>query len=648
MAFSALKSSSALNPYDFNRRMLEMLEGGTAAQRQAVAQALGVPAAGAGTASDAASDTANDNAAGASGLSARRHWEGLRSGAESLTFAELSRILKALESGGHAIDPAVMGGMATPLSDKAFYDAVREGAENAEKLQDELQALRDRVKKEKGFIKAAFNIFSHPEPVRKAVENVAAFEVYCRENKIGFDEVARGLEAPHEKSVGATAWNKVKDFRFLVAAIGGGVVGMAGSAAGVNLTQAIPLASSVPGLFFGALPYIAVPFIGLSIFRAFSEKSIFSEISTFARFGVTMALGSAIGLGVTSAMAGYLPALDVAGAAQAVVDTAAPGAMPFSPTQYILHVIGAFACMAGIHKMAKDRLAEAGQAAPSSPAKKGFLTAAFDRASGLFVNRYTAPSIEKAGKILTAAGDMTDKTFGHFMNWVGIPAIFLMVGDTLATGGMSQFATYGGYYATVTLGMAGCAAALAATAWAYGCRGKEFKELARTASTAFSISSSAATMPVTKESLKNMGVSEKVRNSVVPLGANFNMMGTALYLGVTAACGAAMMGHDLSLFDRMTIIGTAILTAFAAPGTPSSSILFLDPVLAKIGMTPAQAQEIYKMVLPLDRVFDMGQTSLNVTGDMIVALDVERAEKKKAAQGPAVPGGPTPPDAPAP
>lgn len=616
MTFSALRSSSALKQQDFNRHFLGMLAGDTPDRQATVAAALGAETGPSG-------ETANDNQPN---RAARRRWKALQDGEEALDFGQLSEVLKALQEKGFSIDPSALG-TGTPLSSQSFYDALRENAESATLLQAELQSLRDRTKQERGFLKTLFNVFASPSPVEQALQNVASFEAYCRENNVTFDDVARGLESPHSTSFSADAWNKVKDFRFLVAAIGGGLIGAAtGAIGGVSLMDAVPLASSVPGVFFGVLPYIAVPFISLSIFRAFSEKSILSEWKTFARFGATMAVGTAIGLGVTSLMSGFLPSLSVTAAAEVASQTAS-GAAAFSPTQYILHAIGLFAGLAGIHKMAKDHL---NPPVETNPEKKGFLTAAFARASGLIVNDYTAPWIERGGKVLTAMGDFTDKTFAQFMNWVGIPAIFLMVGDTVAKGGLEQFATYGSYYGTVALGMLGCAATLVTVAYLYGCRAKEFKEIARTASTAFSISSSAATMPVTKECLANMGVSEKVRNSVVPLGANFNMMGTALYLGVTAACGATMFGHDLSILERLSIIGTAIVTAFAAPGTPSSSLLFLDPVLARIGLSPAQAQEIYKMIIPADRFFDMGQTALNVTGDMIVALDTERAEKKAA------------------
>jgi Na+/H+-dicarboxylate symporter len=214
-----------------------------------------------------------------------------------------------------------------------------------------------------------------------------------------------------------------------------------------------------------------------------------------------------------------------------------------------------------------------------------------------------------------------------------------MMNGTMQEGGLGKLAQYGSFYMTVTAGLLTCAGALAALAYGrYRCRAPEFREIAKTASTAFSLSSSAATMPVTKESLRNIGVSERTTNSVVPLGANFNMMGTSLYLGVVASCASAMLGQDPGLAEKAAAMLTVVLTAFGAPGAPASTIIFLDPVLAKLGLTGAQAQKIYEMVLPADRLFDMGQTALNVTGDMAVAMEIERAETARKAAAPAPAG----------
>jgi len=106
-------------------------------------------------------------------------------------------------------------------------------------------------------------------------------------------------------------------------------------------------------------------------------------------------------------------------------------------------------------------------------------------------------------------------------------------------------------------------------------------------------------------------------------------MGTSLYLGVITASSLFMFGLEPGAGQMLMAMGLAVMTAFGAPGTPSSTIIFLDPVLAKAGLAKAQAEEIFKMIIPADRLFDMGQTALNVWGDMMVALDTRAGLRGK-------------------
>jgi Na+/H+-dicarboxylate symporter len=257
---------------------------------------------------------------------------------------------------------------------------------------------------------------------------------------------------------------------------------------------------------------------------------------------------------------------------------------------------------------------------------------AFNSVSHAMLNRVTAPAVVAVGKTAEKGADVMDKVFSTGMNIVGIPAIVALLSHSLATSGLSGLASYGGYYATVFAGMAVGAAGLLGAAYAYGLRGQKLKPLLKTSTTAFSVSSSLATMPTTKQGLKEMGVSARTRNSVVPLGANFNMLGTSLYLGTTAACANVIFGGDLSLAQYLGIATTVVATAFGIPGMPASNISLLAPVLGQTGLSGAAIQKMYEMVLPGDRILDMAQTSLNVTGDMIVALDKDRALKKDRAK----------------
>ena len=586
-------------------------------------------------------------------------WEAIKKARKSLTVEELAQIMREMEQNGYQADASKGANKKrkSPFNEQAFYDALAKNIETAEKMKEQLEKLREEGKKEKKFLSVNFNLWASKNPVEEAMTSVAAFERYCHKNGITYDEVGQQLVAgPKPK----TAWDHIKDFRFLIAAGMGAMVGLGG----LSLAGAVPALGMVTGAFFGGLPYLALPFITLSIFRAFSEKSIFQEAGTLARFGLVMAAGFTLSLGITSGLAGLLPVIDPAtvGATGQQIATSFSGAIPFSPSQYILHGIGAGAAFGTLYRFAKQRAASgfektvAGAHKLSGAFKKAAdkvsnqyvkkvttplfgwlgrggdtLVGAFNAAADLSVNKYTAPLINAAGKAGEKLSNGMVKAFGHYLNFLGIPAMAILMSGALAGGGVAALAAYCGYYATIFTGMAAAGASMAALGYfRYGLRKKEFGALATVAGTALGTSSSAATMPVTMAKLKEIGVPDKVVNSVVPLGANFNMLGTSLYLGATAAAALIMFGVAPTL-PILAMVGiTTVLTAFGAPGMPSSNIILLDPVMQKTGLTPAQSQKIYEIVLPGDRLLDMAQTALNVTGDTMVALDVWRKEKMKA------------------
>ncbi len=582
MNIQSFMESSSLNQNAFQKKLLEVLAHGNPAQEELLVRIL------------------------------EKKFFGAKNGASALTFSDLSYILEVFHRHGLDIDPTRLESK-TPFSQPAFYRSIRENFEDTVALKDQLRILQEEGKTEKGFFRTHFNLFTSQDPIEKAVQDIVEFEKYCRKNGITFDEVSQQLVVGKKPD---TAWTKIKDYRFLLTAVAGGALGMGG----INLAEQVPVLGALPGFFFQALPYIALPFISLNIFRAFSEKSMMKEIGTFGRFAALMGMGVLIGLGVTSAMSGLLtPLNEVAEIVEAAVET------PFSPSQYILHGIGLFAIFSSVYKAARSRVSKGfNEVSEAGGQLSAGLSAVFRKAVEKTV---------ETGKLFEKAARFVDKLFINYLDFVGMPAIAVMLSKTLAEGGFKEMmASYGGYYATVAVGMLTCAAALGGAARLYGCRKKEFREMAKTTATAFGISSSAATMPVTKESLKQMGVSKATRNSVVPLGANFNMMGTSLYLGVTASCATVMYGLDPTLGQMAGIMGLSVATAFGMPGTPASTILFLDPVLQKAGLSPEQAAKIYEMVIPMDRFFDMGQTALNVTGDMVVSLDTDRALKIKRAR----------------
>ena len=156
-----------------------------------------------------------------------------------------------------------------------------------------------------------------------------------------------------------------------------------------------------------------------------------------------------------------------------------------------------------------------------------------------------------------------------------------------------------------------------------------FRGIADAQAVAYSTSSSSATLPITIQCVqKNLGVSQSVSSSVLPLGATINMDGTALYLGIVALFSAQIFGIDLTVADYFLIALTVTLTSIGTAGIPSASLFLLATVLSVIGITDSQTALIVGFVLPFDRVLDMARTVVNITGDATVSVIVAKSENE--------------------
>ena len=139
--------------------------------------------------------------------------------------------------------------------------------------------------------------------------------------------------------------------------------------------------------------------------------------------------------------------------------------------------------------------------------------------------------------------------------------------------------------------------------------------------TAFATSSSSATLPVTMRcTQQNLGVRQDVAGFVVPLGATINMDGTALYEAAAALFIANLVGVDLSIPQQLIVFFTAMIASIGAPGIPSAGMVTMVMVLQSVGL-PAEAIAI---LLPIDRLLDTFRTTVNVEGDMVGSLVVQK------------------------
>ncbi len=142
---------------------------------------------------------------------------------------------------------------------------------------------------------------------------------------------------------------------------------------------------------------------------------------------------------------------------------------------------------------------------------------------------------------------------------------------------------------------------------------------------AFSSASSVGTLPINIECTQKLGASREVTSFVLPLGATINMDGTAIYQGVCAIFIASCYGIHLTFAQMLTIVATATLASVGTAGVPGAGLVMLAMVLTSVGL-PIDG---IALVAGVDRIFDMGRTTLNITGDASCAIIVSKLLEKK-------------------
>lgn len=142
---------------------------------------------------------------------------------------------------------------------------------------------------------------------------------------------------------------------------------------------------------------------------------------------------------------------------------------------------------------------------------------------------------------------------------------------------------------------------------------------------AFSSASSVGTLPINMSCTEKLGAKKEVASFVLPLGATINMDGTAIYQGVCAIFIASCYGIQLTLPQMLTIVLTATLASIGTAGIPGAGMVMLAMVLTSVGL-PVDG---IALVAGVDRIFDMGRTTVNITGDATCAIVVSNLEDKR-------------------
>jgi len=218
---------------------------------------------------------------------------------------------------------------------------------------------------------------------------------------------------------------------------------------------------------------------------------------------------------------------------------------------------------------------------------------------------------------------------GFIIRFVPIGVLGLVT-RAVAESGFSTFVTMGKYMLTIALGLT--LHAFVALPLLLLLVGRirpwvHYRNMIEPLVTAFSTSSSSATLPITLRTVENqVGVSSRVTSFVIPMGATVNMDGTALYECVGAIFIAQVLGYPLDFATQLTIVVTALAASIGAAGIPSAGLVMIFIILRAIGLTGPEPMMIVGVMLAIDRPLDMYRTAVNVFSDSCGAALIARSE----------------------
>lgn len=236
--------------------------------------------------------------------------------------------------------------------------------------------------------------------------------------------------------------------------------------------------------------------------------------------------------------------------------------------------------------------------------------------------------VEAVKKVFEQTNDILMYIVTMIMNYFAPIGTFGLVATAFTNAGFGAIKQLGMYFFVVLLALAvhffviyGGAVKLLA--------GKNpfwfFKKFFPAMTVGFSSSSSNATLPISLECTKEMGVRKEISSFVQPLGATINMDGTAIMQGVATIFIAQVSGVDLTIMQMVTVVVVAVIASIGTAGVPGVGLVMLAMVLTSVGLDPAAIG----IILGIDRLLDMTRTSVNITGDAACALILSEREKSK-------------------
>ena len=145
--------------------------------------------------------------------------------------------------------------------------------------------------------------------------------------------------------------------------------------------------------------------------------------------------------------------------------------------------------------------------------------------------------------------------------------------------------------------------------------------------TALGTQSSAATIPVNVEVAKKNGVSETIRNFVVPLGATIHLAGSMIAITCTSIAVLLMYGLPVDFASITAFIFVLGIAMVAAPGAPGGAIMSALPFLPMVGIATGAMQQL---MMSLYITQDSFGTAANVSGDNAIAIFIDNLYRDRA------------------
>jgi len=243
---------------------------------------------------------------------------------------------------------------------------------------------------------------------------------------------------------------------------------------------------------------------------------------------------------------------------------------------------------------------------------------------------YCLPKIHEAdkGRLLSIVSGVF-QTMLHVTHLIlkTLPVgVFCLVAKTFATFGFESLKSLALFTLTVLIALSLFAGLVLPLLLKYVARVnplKHVRAMGPAIATAFSTSSSSATLPITMDCVeKRAKVSNKISSLVIPLGTSMNMSGSALYECVAALFVAQAYGLEITLVTQIIVGFLALLTSLGVAGIPAGSLVCVIVILKTLGLPP----EGIGLFLAVDRVLDMCRTTVNVFSDSCCAVLVAKSE----------------------